>query len=142
MVLIYTPVFAIVAGKINMKLNVCVIHLWFVPDYNKVEENLVLDDERLLQGHGKNMKEDYPTIPRSDVSLNNKGHNRLIYDELRYDINKLGKEHRPLGCVWFLYAMISRVTWRNGLKILLIDENSDCINTTSNVVYQEIFQNV
>jgi hypothetical protein len=42
------------------------------------------------------MKEDYPTIPQSDVSLNNKGHNRLIYDEQRYDKNKLRKEHRPL----------------------------------------------
>jgi len=29
--------------------------------------------------------------------------------------------------------------WRNGLKIVLTDENGDCINTTSNVVYKEIF---
>jgi len=41
-----------------------------------------------------------------------------------------------------IYVEISRVTLRNGLKILLTDENGDCINTTTNVVYKEIFQNV
>jgi len=28
---------------------------------------------------------------------------------------------------------------RNSLKIMLTDENGDCIGTTSNVVYKEIF---
>ncbi|AET01908.2 PIF1-like helicase [Medicago truncatula] len=37
---------------------------------------------------------------------------------------------------------ISRVTSRDGLKILLTDDNGDYISTTSNVVYKEIFENV
>lgn len=42
------------------------------------------------------MKEDYPTMLRTDVSLNNEGRNRLIYDELRYDRNVLRNEHDRL----------------------------------------------
>jgi hypothetical protein len=38
-----------------------------------------------------------------------------------------------------LYVAVSRVTYRNGLKILLTDEDNNCINTTSNVVYKEVF---
>ncbi|AES99143.2 PIF1-like helicase [Medicago truncatula] len=52
--------------------------------------------EALLQVHGKSMKEHYPTMPRSDLSFNNEGQNRLIYDELRYDRNILKNEHKRL----------------------------------------------
>ena len=38
-----------------------------------------------------------------------------------------------------LYVVISRVASRNGMKILRIDEEDDCIDTTSKVVYKEIF---
>ncbi|AES70244.1 hypothetical protein MTR_3g050180 [Medicago truncatula] len=41
-----------------------------------------------------------------------------------------------------MYVAISRVTTRDNLKILLTDDNGDCISTTSNVVYKEIFENV
>lgn len=69
--------------------------------------DLVLDDDQiksyglaeievLLQAHGKVMKEDYPTMLRTDVSLNNEGRNRLIYDELRYDRYALRNEHDRL----------------------------------------------
>jgi hypothetical protein len=41
-----------------------------------------------------------------------------------------------------LYVAMSRVTSRMGLKILLIDEDGEDIDTTSNVVYKKVFQNV
>jgi hypothetical protein len=47
---IYTPVSAIVAGKIKLKLNVCVVHIWSIPNFNNVDEEcflhmLLLDDK-------------------------------------------------------------------------------------------------
>jgi hypothetical protein len=49
---IYTPVSAIVAGKIKLKLKVCVVHLWTVPDFNMPNEenflHMLLLDERVL----------------------------------------------------------------------------------------------
>jgi ATP-dependent DNA helicase PIF1 len=41
-----------------------------------------------------------------------------------------------------LYVAISRVTSKNGLKILLVDDDSNFTDTTSNVVYHEIFRNL
>jgi ATP-dependent DNA helicase PIF1 len=41
-----------------------------------------------------------------------------------------------------LYVAISRVTSRHGLKMLLVDDDGNLTNTTSNVVYQEIFRNL
>ena len=41
-----------------------------------------------------------------------------------------------------LYVAISRVTSRKGLKILIIDDDSEDTNKTSNVVYKEVFRNI
>jgi len=41
-----------------------------------------------------------------------------------------------------LYVVVSRVTSKEGLKILIIDEDGEDINVTSNVVYEEVFCNV
>lgn len=42
------------------------------------------------------MKDDYPTTPRSDVSIIHMARNRLMYDELRYDKNVMAEEHQSL----------------------------------------------
>ena len=41
-----------------------------------------------------------------------------------------------------LYVAMSKVTSRKGLKILLLSDDGDDIDTTSNVIYQEVFQNI
>ncbi|EOA12327.1 hypothetical protein CARUB_v10007922mg [Capsella rubella] len=41
-----------------------------------------------------------------------------------------------------LYVALSRVTTRNGLKILITNEDGECQNKTLNVVFKEIFDNI
>jgi len=41
-----------------------------------------------------------------------------------------------------LYVAISMVTLRDGLKILINDEDGQDTDVTSNVVYREVFRNV
>lgn len=52
--------------------------------------------EKLIQSHGKSMKDDYRTMPRSDVSILHMARNTLMYDELRYDKDVLAEEHARL----------------------------------------------
>jgi len=40
------------------------------------------------------------------------------------------------------YVVVSRVTSREGLKILITDEDGEDINVTSNVVYEKVFRTV
>jgi len=41
-----------------------------------------------------------------------------------------------------LYVVVSRITSKEGLKILITDEDGEDTNVTSNVVYEEVFCNV
>ncbi|XP_057418887.1 uncharacterized protein LOC130713104 [Lotus japonicus] len=41
-----------------------------------------------------------------------------------------------------LYVALSRVKSRKGLKILILDDQGVVSNTTRNVVYQEVFENI
>jgi ATP-dependent DNA helicase PIF1 len=41
-----------------------------------------------------------------------------------------------------LYVAVSRVTTRNGLKILITDTDSKSSSVTKNIVYKEVFGNL
>ncbi|KAK9733479.1 hypothetical protein RND81_04G070500 [Saponaria officinalis] len=49
---------------------------------------------------------------------------------------------RPVFTHGHFYIAISRVTSRTGLKVLITNEDKRTSNTTTNVVYKEIFQNL
>ncbi|RHN60133.1 hypothetical protein MtrunA17_Chr4g0022121 [Medicago truncatula] len=65
-------------------------------DEEQIKSYTLAEIEMLLQFHGKNLMERYPSMPRTDVSINSDGRNRLIYDELRYNKYSLKEEHDRL----------------------------------------------
>jgi hypothetical protein len=67
-----------------------------VLDDEQLKNYTLVEIERLVQSHGKSMKDDYPTMPRPDFSLIHESRNRLIYDEMNYNQQVLEDEHRKL----------------------------------------------
>jgi hypothetical protein len=65
-------------------------------DDDQLQNYALAEIEKLLLRHGKNLKDDYPTMPRPDASLIQRARNMLIYDELSYNKSDLEKEHRRL----------------------------------------------
>ena len=41
-----------------------------------------------------------------------------------------------------LYVAVSRVTTRNGLKLLIIGDDGKTSSTTKNIIYKEVFRNI
>ena len=48
----------------------------------------------------------------------------------------------PVFSHGLLYVVVSRVSSREGLKILITDQDGEDTNVTFNVVYEEVFCNV
>ena len=65
-------------------------------DDSQLQSYALAEVEKLLQSHGKDMKKDYPMMPRTDVSFIHHAQNRLMYDEMKYNKNQLREEHRRL----------------------------------------------
>ena len=65
-------------------------------DDNQLRSYALAEIERLVQKHGKNMKDDYPMMSRPDVSLIHHARNILLYDELSYNRGDLEIEHGRL----------------------------------------------
>ena len=58
-------------------------------------------------------------------------------------LNKVGLYlPRPVFTYGQLYVAISRVKSKKGLKILILGDNENTNNSTTNMVYREIFENV
>ncbi|XP_068477169.1 uncharacterized protein [Phaseolus vulgaris] len=58
-------------------------------------------------------------------------------------LNKVGLYlPRPVFTHGQLYVVVSRVKSKKGLKILILDDNENTNNSTTNVVYRDIFENV
>ena len=49
---------------------------------------------------------------------------------------------RPVFTHGQLYVAVSRVNSKNGLKLLIEDEDGNCTDTTRNIVYPEVFSNM
>lgn len=95
----------------------------------------------------------YPDVSPSDVKIPFKFQRRQfsIYVSFSMTINRSQEQSLKSVGIYLsgpvfshgqLYVAISRVTSRQGLKILIVNGDGESTDTISNVVYYEVFCNV
>jgi ATP-dependent DNA helicase PIF1 len=123
---IFTPISAIKGGKKDLKLLVHVAHIWLIPRLSLQPSDIKIPF--------KFKRRQFP-ISVSFAMTINKSQGQSLKNVGIYLPS-------PVFLHGQLYVAISRVTSKQGLKILIVDGDGESTDTTSNVVYHEVFCNL